>query len=90
MSASTLHTEAKALGKLYGICPDDEDYYQPPQRRREDIKRSRGPAKRDKHFSLKNVIYKKRCATRKSCTPQTVENISLGMQIDTPQVEIFF
>lgn len=54
MSASTLHTEAKALGKLYGIRPDDEDYYQPPHRCREDIKRSRGPAKRDRHFSEKN------------------------------------
>ena len=54
MSASTLHTEAKALGKLYGISPDDEDYYQPPKRRREDIKRSRGTAKRDRHFSEKN------------------------------------
>ncbi len=41
-------------GKLYGISPDDEDYYQPPKRNREDIKRSRGPAKRDRHFSEKN------------------------------------
>lgn len=56
LAASTLHLEAKALGKLYGISPDDEDYYQPPQRCREDIKRSRGPAKRDRHFSEKNNI----------------------------------
>lgn len=54
LSASTLHLEAKALGKLYGINPDDEDYYQPPKRRREDVKRSRGTAVRDKHFSEKN------------------------------------
>lgn len=54
LSASTMHLEAKALSKLYGISPDDEDYYQPPQRRREDVKRSRGPAKRDRHFSEKN------------------------------------
>ena len=54
LSASTLHLEAKALGKYYGISPDDENYYQPPKRRREDIKRSRGPAKRDRHFSEKN------------------------------------
>ncbi len=54
LSASTMHLEAKALGKLYGISPDDEDYYQPPKRNREDIKRSRGPAKRDRHFSEKN------------------------------------
>ncbi len=54
LSASTMHLEAKALGKLYGISPEDEDYYQPPKRHREDIKRSRGPAKRDRHFSEKN------------------------------------
>ena len=54
LSAWTVQTEAKALGKLYGITPDDEFYYQPPQRRREDIKRSRGEAKRDAHFSEAN------------------------------------
>lgn len=54
LSAWTVQTEAKALGKLYGIEPDDEDYYQPPRRRREDIKRSRGQAKRDAHFSEAN------------------------------------
>ena len=53
LSASTMHLEAKALGKLYGISPDDENYYQPPKRHREDIKRSRGTAKRDHHFSEK-------------------------------------
>ena len=54
LSAWTIQTEAKALGKLYGIQPDDEDYYNPPKRRREDIKRSRGEAKRDAHFSETN------------------------------------
>ena len=54
LSAWTIQTEAKALGKLYGIGPEDPDYYEPPKRRREDIKRSRGHAKRDKHFSEKN------------------------------------
>ncbi len=54
LSAWTIQTEAKALGKLYGIEPDDEDYYEPPKRRREDIKRSRGTAKRDAHFSETN------------------------------------
>lgn len=54
LSACTIQTEAKALGKLYGIQPDDEDYYEPPKRRREDIKRSRGEAKRDAHFSVTN------------------------------------
>lgn len=54
LSAWTVQTEAKALGKLYGIQPDDPDYYAPPKRRREDIKRSRGTAKRDAHFSEVN------------------------------------
>lgn len=54
LSAWTVQTEAKALGKLYGIQPDDEDYFAPPKRKREDIKRSRGDKKRDKHFSISN------------------------------------
>lgn len=54
LSAWTIQTEAKALGKLYGIKPDDEDYFHAPKRSREDITRSRGDAVRDKHFSEKN------------------------------------
>lgn len=54
LSAWTVQTEAKALGKLYGIQPDDEDYFAPPKRKREDIKRSRGDKRRDKHFSVTN------------------------------------
>lgn len=51
LSAWTIQTEAKALGKLFGITPEDKDYYTPPQRHRGDIKRSRGTAVRDTHFS---------------------------------------
>lgn len=54
LSAWTVQTEAKALGKLYGIQPDDPDYFQPPKRIRADIKRSRGDRVRDKHFSKTN------------------------------------
>ena len=54
LSAWTVQTEAKALGKLFGITPQDDDYYEPPQRHRVDVKRSRGPAKRDIHFSEAN------------------------------------
>lgn len=54
ISASTIHTKAKALGKLYDIRPDDPNYFAPPKRRREDIKRSRVDAVRDKHFSVRN------------------------------------
>ena len=46
-----MQLEAKALGKLYGIEPDDEDYFKPPKRNREDIKRSRSDCVRDEHFS---------------------------------------
>ena len=54
LSAWTVQLEAKAMGKLYGISPDDENYIKPPKRNREDIKRSRGDRVRDKHFSKTN------------------------------------
>lgn len=54
LSAWTIQTEAKALGKLYGIQPDDPHYFTAPQRRRENIVRSRGDKVRDKHFSERN------------------------------------
>lgn len=54
LSAWTIQLEAKALGKLYGISPDDENYFKPPKRNREDIKRSRGDRVRDQHFSKTN------------------------------------
>ena len=54
LSAWTTQTEAKALSKLYGIQPDDDGYFKPPKRNREDIKRSRGDRVRDRHFSEEN------------------------------------
>lgn len=54
LSAWTVQLEAKAMGKLYGISPDDENYFKSPKRNREDIKRSRGDRVRDKHFSKTN------------------------------------
>lgn len=54
LSAWTVQLEAKAMGKLYQIDPDDENYFKPPKRNREDIKRSRGDRVRDKHFSKTN------------------------------------
>ena len=54
LSAWTIHKEAKALGKLYGIEPDNPKYFTPPKRKREDIKRSRGTKARDRHFSVTN------------------------------------
>lgn len=54
LSAWTIQAEAKAMGKLFGIQPDDEDYFKPPKRNRSEIKRSRGDRKRDEHFSKTN------------------------------------
>ena len=54
LSAWTVQLEAKALGKLYGISPEDEGYFVPPKRRREDITRSRSDRVRDRHFSEAN------------------------------------
>ena len=54
LSAWTIQTEAKALGKLYGIKPEDPDYFKPPKRHRAEIERSRGDRVRDLHFSKTN------------------------------------
>lgn len=54
LSAWTIQLEAKAMGKLYGIQPGDPNYFTPPRRKREDIKRSRGDRIRDSHFSKTN------------------------------------
>lgn len=54
LSSWTITLEREALGKLYGIKPDDTKFFDAPKRRREDIKRSRGAVARDKHFSEKN------------------------------------
>ena len=53
-SAWTVSLAAKAVGKIYGITPGDTEYFTPPPRHRENIKRSRGEAVRDKHFSITN------------------------------------
>ena len=51
LSAWTIQTEEAALNKLYGIKIDNENRFQPPKRRKENIMRSRGVKKRDAHFS---------------------------------------
>ena len=54
ISAWTIHTKAKALGKLYGITQESKSFYLCPKRERKNIKRSRTDAIRDKHFSKTN------------------------------------
>ena len=51
LSAWTVQTEAAALNKLFRIKVDDPKRFQPPQRRKGDIVRSRGTKERDRHFS---------------------------------------
>lgn len=51
LSAWTIQLEAAALNKLYQIDVADVGRFQPPKRRKEDIKRSRGSKANDKHFS---------------------------------------
>ena len=54
LSAWTIGVQRSAIGKLYGIAPDDEDFFKAPKKQRENIKRSRGVRVRDKHFSKTN------------------------------------
>lgn len=51
LSAWTIQLEAAALNKLYGIDPADVGRFQPPKRKKENIKRSRGAKANDIHFS---------------------------------------
>ena len=51
LSAWTIQTEEAALNKLFQIKKDDPERFQPPQRRKKDIVRSRGTKVRDAHFS---------------------------------------
>lgn len=54
LSAWTIQTEAKALGKLYGIKQGDKDYFDCPKRERSNIKRSRTETNTSKRFSKTN------------------------------------
>ena len=54
LSAWTINLDVAALDKLYQISPDDPEKFLPPERRREDITRSRLDRVRDKHFSEAN------------------------------------
>ncbi len=59
LSAWTVKQMRSALNKLYGIKTGDEHYFAgAPKRERKNIKRSRGEAERDKHFSeSKNAAF---------------------------------
>lgn len=66
-----MQTEAMSLQKLlYGIPGVEIERYTLPKRRHEDIKRSRIPVKRDKHFSTTNnyelIAFAKATGTRRT------------------------
>lgn len=52
-SAWTIYTAICAIAKAYGVSTKELGY-EPPKRKREDIKRSRQSAKRDEHISATN------------------------------------
>lgn len=54
LSAFSITLDRQALNKLYGITPDDKDFFITPRRRRVDIKRSRVPVAADKYFNENN------------------------------------
>ena len=87
MSAWTVQTEAAALNKLYGIKVDDPKRFQPPQRRKEDIVRSRGAKVRDRHFSEKKneelINFCKGCGFRRN----VLEKLKGGDLYDRNRVE---
>ena len=70
LSAWTIHTDAKALGKLYQIRPGDPDYCRPPSRLRKDVKRSRDGNAAHKNFSEVNnadlIIFNQGTGLRRS------------------------
>lgn len=69
-SAWTIQMEAAALNKLYQISKDDPGRFQPPMRKREDIRRSRGTAVRDQFFNEKQneelIAFCKSCGFRRN------------------------
>jgi hypothetical protein len=54
VAITTVYKDRSALNKLYQIELGDKEYVELPERKRSEIKRSRGPAVRDKNFSERN------------------------------------
>jgi hypothetical protein len=76
LSAWTIQTEAAALNKLFKISVDDPDRFCPPQRKRENIKRSRGIAARDRHFSQTNNAALIRFCQGTGCRRNVLEKLT--------------
>jgi hypothetical protein len=76
LSAWTIQTEAAALNKVFKIDVNDPDRFCPPQRRRENIKRSRGIAVRDRHFSKTNNAELIRFCQGTGCRRNVLEKLT--------------
>ena len=87
LSAWTIQVEAKAMGKLYGITPEDKDYFVPPKRNRQDIKRSRGIRVRDRHFSKTNNDELIRFCRGTGLRRSELENLRGGDLVTREQIE---
>lgn len=89
LSAWTIQTEAAALNKLYQIDVSDPERFQPPKRKRKDIKRSRGAKVRDKHFSkITNeelINFCKGCGLRRNVMEKITAN-DLYTKADLEQI----
>ena len=75
LSAWTINTERQAINKLYGITPDDKDFFTAPIRHRQDIVRSRVPVARDSHFSVTNNNEFIRFCKATGCRRSVVEKL---------------
>lgn len=83
-SAWTMNTAAMALNKLYSLHPGDYYYYDPPKRERAEVTRSRGPKKRDKHFSEANHTEYINFCRGVGCRKEGAENLK-GTDLYTRQ-----
>ena len=88
LSAWTITLEREALGKLYGIKPDDKDFFPAPQRHREDIKRSRGDAVRDRHFSERNNDEFVKFCRGTGCRRNIIEKLKGSDLITREEIEL--
>ena len=94
-SASTISTARSALDKLFQIKPGDKEFFKAPARKRENIVRSRNPAKRDKHFSERKnwdkvafcrCVGMRRSELKKSKGEHYVDRTTLVQMVQNPDL----
>ena len=87
LSAWTINTERQAINKLYGITPDDKDFFTAPIRHRQDIVRSRLPVARDRHFSESNNAEFVRFCRAVGCRRNIAEKLTRDSIISRDRME---